>query len=557
MKILPKITLIVALLIPSLAFATTTIPWITTNNATITPNTINGISPVISLPSTATSTFSGGLVAKCVSEDGTACLHNYWQDVSNVLFPTMNPSTFAVNVDSAVVFGGATTYTDGLFDIEPMTGGFNFGDFNDTGNDTFISGSDALQTIGMNARLGYRFSGGTSDFDGWIGVATGTPGSDISAGTGANFFNISATATSTLSKGINIKTGCFSINNICVGAGTVTSVATNNGLTGGTITSSGTIGLDISGLSTNALTSWNGSKLIATGTPQLTVGNIVSTTTANSSFVGSVGVGTTSPFAFLSVSGNNTKDVVDIATTTNGISNVMQIDKTGMITYGTSGITQEAARYTTTNGSAYYGDIGTFFDPSNGPYVGIVGSNIDLTLKTTGRSSWQASGGGRDSGVTINTQSPFNFSGGSNLLPIASTFQASGGLSTGIAMTNTWNTSGTAGDADIYINRTESTLGSGSHYLLKADTANIDKFTVSDIGTAYISNRLGIGSTSPIAATVITTAASSTPNLIIDDTSNGGCIIMRDAGIGRGYTELYTVAGVLLSKVTTSITTCN
>jgi hypothetical protein len=67
--------------------------------------------------------------------------------------------------------------------------------------------------------------------------------------------------------------------------GTVTSIATNNGITGGTITTTGTIGLDISGLSTNALTAWNGSKLVATGTPQLTVGNLLATsTTATSTF---------------------------------------------------------------------------------------------------------------------------------------------------------------------------------------------------------------------------------------------------------------------------------
>lgn len=66
------------------------------------------------------------------------------------------------------------------------------------------------------------------------------------------------------------------------GSGTVTSVATNNGLTGGTITTSGTLGLDISSLSTNALLTWNGSILAATGTPTLTVGNLIATSTATS-----------------------------------------------------------------------------------------------------------------------------------------------------------------------------------------------------------------------------------------------------------------------------------
>lgn len=69
----------------------------------------------------------------------------------------------------------------------------------------------------------------------------------------------------------------------------VSSVATNNGLTGGTITTTGTIGLNTTGLSTNALTTWNGSNLVATGTPQLTVGNLVATSSSlTSTFLGTL-----------------------------------------------------------------------------------------------------------------------------------------------------------------------------------------------------------------------------------------------------------------------------
>ncbi len=72
-------------------------------------------------------------------------------------------------------------------------------------------------------------------------------------------------------------------------ANAVTSVATNNGLTGGTITTTGTVGLIITGLSTNGLVSWNGTNLIATGTTgTLTVPAIIATSTASSTFVGGV-----------------------------------------------------------------------------------------------------------------------------------------------------------------------------------------------------------------------------------------------------------------------------
>lgn len=51
------------------------------------------------------------------------------------------------------------------------------------------------------------------------------------------------------------------------GSGTITSIATNNGLTGGTITTTGTIGLDTTNLTaTNGLVTWGGSNLVSTST---------------------------------------------------------------------------------------------------------------------------------------------------------------------------------------------------------------------------------------------------------------------------------------------------
>jgi hypothetical protein len=105
-------------------------------------------------------------------------------------------------------------------------------------------------------------------------------------------------------------------------SGTVTSVATNNGLTGGTITTSGTLGLNLTGISTctNATTNkiyWNGSYL-ACGTDQtggLTGGNTNYvpkwtgvTTLSGTSLIydngTNVGIGTASPSEKLHVNGN-------------------------------------------------------------------------------------------------------------------------------------------------------------------------------------------------------------------------------------------------------------
>lgn len=108
--------------------------------------------------------------------------------------------------------------------------------------------------------------------------------------------SISSSATSTFTAGVNIKIGCFAINNVCQagggggGSGTVTSVATNNGLTGGTITTSGTLGLDTSQLSSNMLTVWTGSVLAASSTPSVTA-ILATSTAATSTIQGGLNVG--------------------------------------------------------------------------------------------------------------------------------------------------------------------------------------------------------------------------------------------------------------------------
>ena len=53
-----------------------------------------------------------------------------------------------------------------------------------------------------------------------IGVGTSSPGTILSLGdTGVNTININSTATSTFGSGIDLRTGCFSINGTCVGDG--------------------------------------------------------------------------------------------------------------------------------------------------------------------------------------------------------------------------------------------------------------------------------------------------------------------------------------------------
>jgi hypothetical protein len=53
-----------------------------------------------------------------------------------------------------------------------------------------------------------------------MGIGTTTPGTTLSLGdTGANTINISNTSTSTFGTGINLTSGCFAVNGVCVGGG--------------------------------------------------------------------------------------------------------------------------------------------------------------------------------------------------------------------------------------------------------------------------------------------------------------------------------------------------
>ncbi|MDB5244335.1 MAG: hypothetical protein JWN18_205, partial [Parcubacteria group bacterium] len=131
------------------------------------------------------------------------------------------------------------------------------GDYAGVFNFTQYSGASNLITAGFGARINgtvtttsvptelfFYTSGGANDTDpygnshirmlinaaGNVGIGSTTPGTLLSLGnTGANTVNISATATSTFGSGINVLTGCFAINGVCVAAGSGTNYFTNSG----------------------------------------------------------------------------------------------------------------------------------------------------------------------------------------------------------------------------------------------------------------------------------------------------------------------------------------
>lgn len=124
--------------------------------------------------------------------------------------------------------------------------------------------------------------------------------------TGSATTTILSNATSTFATGINISGGCFAIANSCIGGsgggGTVTSITAGNGLTGGVITTSGTIALSTVSLAnggtatttggvTNGIEYYNGTAL---------------TNSYNMLFDGTnLGIGTSTPGSILSVGNTN------------------------------------------------------------------------------------------------------------------------------------------------------------------------------------------------------------------------------------------------------------
>ena len=209
-------------------------------------------------------------------------------------------SIYGTTTSSSVLLGKlsiGSTNPSAILDVAAPTGAgstnvlrlLRIGGYGET---DFAQYYNSVVDYGLNVNSGQLL---LNVANGNFGVSTSSPGSVFSvgcSGLSCNGINFSTVGTSTFSTlgGINLTAGCFSVNGVCVGSGggTVTSVSTNNGLTGGTITTTGTLGLDISKEVSNTLQIWNGTQLQATGTPSLTVGYLIATSTATSTFIGPV-----------------------------------------------------------------------------------------------------------------------------------------------------------------------------------------------------------------------------------------------------------------------------
>lgn len=195
--------------------------------------------------------------------------------------------------------------------------------FRDSGNNFYLAtSSPTTMATSTNSILSINPNG-------FLGIASTSPGSLFSINNVVNF----DTATTSFSSvgGVNLKSGCFSIASICLSTSGSFSNTIANGGTGSTAFANNSI------ITSNA----NGTALIATGT-QLTVGNILATTTAVNTFGGVIvapdgSIGNPA-FSFADDQNNGIYSPANdiFAISTNGLERFRIDDGTGRSTFGTT-----------------------------------------------------------------------------------------------------------------------------------------------------------------------------------------------------------------------------
>ncbi len=312
--------------------------------------------------------------------------------------------------------GGVSSWSIGTSDIFGDTAALNLN--TRTADSPIIFGVDDVQKMIL-------------DDTGNLGIGTSTPGTLLSLGnTGANTINLSPTATSTFGSGINLRTGCFAINGTCISGGGGSGVSTFLALTD----------TDQSAFTAN--------RIIHTNT-----GGTGLTDTDGFVFNGTnLGIGTTSPYAKLSVVGQTVAEYFT-STSTTAINTFPLLSATTATTTNLS-ITGLTSTFLKTNslGQVIAAVAGT--DYANFGYL--FPSNATSTLLSfngglTSYASTTIGGGTQTSGLTIN--------GGATTTGNA---YFGGNVGMGTTSPGTLLSLGNTGDNTINISTTAtSTFGSG------------------------------------------------------------------------------------------------
>jgi hypothetical protein len=173
-----------------------------------------------------------------------------------------------------------------------------------------------------------------------------------------------------------------------------------------------------------------------------------------------------------------------------------------------------------------------------------------------------SSGGTINSGTT--GQIPYFASNGTTLTGIADyiyspTRNASSGTTTALSLAPTWTQTGTAGYTALLINSTETTVGSGSKMLLKAQVAGTDKFTVDDTGAVVTGGAIttgGTGQSSTGYGLLVNSTGQTTANggdFSVKNSSNTATFtIGATSGVVDKYNTIATVNRGIPSEVAVS-----
>lgn len=143
--------------------------------------------------------------------------------------------------------------------------------------------------------------------------------------TAATFVSTSTTASSTFANGINLTSGCFSKNSVCIGSnsGTVTSVGVSVpsllSVSGSPVTTSGTIALTYSGTPLPLANGGTATTTYYTGGVIFSDGSLLTQAAASSSFYWDntnkrLGLGTSTPSSVLNIEGGSTGDQFRLST---------------------------------------------------------------------------------------------------------------------------------------------------------------------------------------------------------------------------------------------------